>query len=626
MRMTRSPISLLATSLASPSMSSRSSSSMKRSMRTIATGLLLQARRTPRSTFSRSNGSRTPSFFTTIGSTSSTRSRLVKRRPQPSHSRRRRITSPAADTRESMTLLSSWEQNGHLTCDALACATRRHDRRHDARLLPLDAGKQERAVRPSETERVVHGVPDAPFAGRVGHEVERTLRIWIGEIRGGRNAALANGERADRRLDRPRGAEQVAHHRLRRAHPQSSRGFLVGGARAEHGSDGARLFEVADRRRRPVRIHVVDGIGGAARGSHRHAHGARGAFVLRRGLRHVVRVGRRAVAGHLGVDRRAPALRAGERFEDQHARALAAHEAVAPAVKRSARALRVVVALAEGEHRFEARDADWRDRRLGAAGDHHVALAATDPLRGFADRVRPAGARAGRAIARTLEPVRDGHLPGGEVRDDPGDRVGAHLARALGHHGLLGLLERGEAAEPHADEAPGSLPFTLGELELRVVEGQRGSAHGELREAIHLLVLLLVDPARRVPTFDLAGDSHAKLGAVEPGDGADTAFACKEGSPRLARPDAEGRDEADTGDDDALHDRAWLLLSVLLDVIDGVLHRANLLGVLVGDVDLEGLFEGENELDEPERVGAQVVDEVRLGLDVFLVELVLAFE
>src|SRR4051812_43656840 len=43
-----------------------------------------------------------------------------------------------------------------------------------------------------------------------------------------------------------------------------------------------------------------------------------------------------------------------------------------------------------------------------------------------------------------------------------------------------------------------------------------------------------------------------------------------------------------------------LLLRVLLDVVDRVLDRADFLGVLVRDVDLEGLFEGENELDEPE--------------------------
>ena len=61
----------------------------------------------------RSKASRRPSFFTTRGSTSSTRSYVVNRRAQVSHSRRRRMTSPAVPARESVTLLSRWPQNGH---------------------------------------------------------------------------------------------------------------------------------------------------------------------------------------------------------------------------------------------------------------------------------------------------------------------------------------------------------------------------------------------------------------------------------------------------------------------------------------------------------------------------------
>ncbi len=63
-----------------------------------------------------------------------------------------------------------------------------------------------------------------------------------------------------------------------------------------------------------------------------------------------------------------------------------------------------------------------------------------------------------------------------------------------------------------------------------------------------------------------------------------------------------------------------------LDVVDGVLNRADLLGVFVRDVDLERLFEGKDELDQPKRIRAQIVDEARFWLDVFFVDVELLFD
>ena len=53
-------------------------------------------------------------------------------------------------------------------------------------------------------------------------------------------------------------------------------------------------------------------------------------------------------------------------------------EAVAVAVERAAGAGRVVVAGREGPHRGEPAEAHVGDRRLAAAGDHHVGLAVLD--------------------------------------------------------------------------------------------------------------------------------------------------------------------------------------------------------------------------------------------------------
>src|SRR3974390_1521423 len=50
-----------------------------------------------------------------------------------------------------------------------------------------------------------------------------------------------------------------------------------------------------------------------------------------------------------------------------------------------------------------------------------------------------------------------------------------------------------------------------------------------------------------------------------------------------------------------------------VDVVDRVLHGANLLGLLVGDLNGESLFKSHDQLDRVERVGAQVVHKRRIG-------------
>src|SRR5919199_1531947 len=53
--------------------------------------------------------------------------------------------------------------------------------------------------------------------------------------------------------------------------------------------------------------------------------------------------------------------------------------------------------------------------------------------------------------------------------------------------------------------------------------------------------------------------------------------------------------------------------AVLVQVVHRVLDRADLLGVLVADLHVELFFERHDQLDQVERVGVQVVDEVGLG-------------
>src|SRR5258706_4193617 len=56
-------------------------------------------------------------------------------------------------------------------------------------------------------------------------------------------------------------------------------------------------------------------------------------------------------------------------------------------------------------------------------------------------------------------------------------------------------------------------------------------------------------------------------------------------------------------------------LGVRLHVVDGLLDGGDLLGVLVGNLGLELLFERHHQFDGIERIRAQIVDEGRFGLD-----------
>src|SRR5690606_19141629 len=56
----------------------------------------------------------------------------------------------------------------------------------------------------------------------------------------------------------------------------------------------------------------------------------------------------------------------------------------------------------------------------------------------------------------------------------------------------------------------------------------------------------------------------------------------------------------------------------LVDVLDGLMHGRDLLGVLVRDLDLELLFERHHQLDRIQRVRTQVIDERGVVRDLLL--------
>src|SRR5580698_2632453 len=60
------------------------------------------------------------------------------------------------------------------------------------------------------------------------------------------------------------------------------------------------------------------------------------------------------------------------------------------------------------------------------------------------------------------------------------------------------------------------------------------------------------------------------------------------------------------------------LVTALVDVLDGLLDRGDLFGVLIRNLDLELLLQSHHQLDSVEGVGSEIVDERRIVRDLFL--------
>ncbi len=202
-------------------------------------------------------------------------------------------------------------------------------RRPLSRKLRLVAAEQDAGVVAAEAHRVRERDVDLNLPRLVRDVVEIAVGIGLLVVRGRRENAVVQREHAHHRLDRPGRPEAVARDRLRRGNRE-----LVGVV-AEHLLDRARLGEVAERRRGPVRVDVPDAFRIDVGTAQRSAHHVADPDCLGFGLRHVVRVVRSAVAEHLGIDSRTARASLLELLEDERGRALAHHEPLARRVERS---------------------------------------------------------------------------------------------------------------------------------------------------------------------------------------------------------------------------------------------------------------------------------------------------
>src|SRR5207245_1514795 len=136
-------------------------------------------------------------------------------------------------------------------------------------------------------------------------------------------------------------------------------------------------------------------------------------------------------------------------------------------------------------------------------------------------------------------------------------------------------------------------------------DGQDGRRHRILQIGIEPARVLLVDEVQRVEVPYLAGDARRVAVGIELRDRPHARPSLQERGPELVRGIADRRERPEPGDDDPSGAHR---LRVLLDVLDRVADGHDLLGVLVGNLDVEVLLEGHHELDRIEGIGAQVFD------------------
>src|SRR6266704_1684766 len=153
---------------------------------------------------------------------------------------------------------------------------------------------------------------------------------------------------------------------------------------AEDALERERFDGVPQRRGGAMRVDVSDLRRFDSGIAKRCPHDAVRPVAILRGLRDVVGIAGHAVANKLCHDGSIAFLCMIEGFDNQNACALTDDKAVAFGVKWAAGACGLLVARGKRLHGRESADTHRRDRRLGAAADHHLRIAPLDDAKGIA--------------------------------------------------------------------------------------------------------------------------------------------------------------------------------------------------------------------------------------------------
>ena len=224
------------------------------------------------------------------------------------------------------------------------------------------------------------------------------------------------------------------------------------------------------------------------------------------GLGDVLGVGADSVAEQLRVHLRLALLRVLELLEHQNRARLAHHEPVAVGVERPTCRRGVMVAAGKRAHRRETGDPGARNRRVGAAAEHHLGTAEPDRIEAVPDRHLRRGAGGARRRKRPARAQLDRDPGGAHVRDDRQQRERIDAVGPPLDQRVAAVLERRQATHRGRDRGADPVGL-LRDHDPRINLRLPRRRDGQLREAVHPPRLPVLDPPGRVELLRLAGRS-----------------------------------------------------------------------------------------------------------------------
>ena len=202
-----------------------------------------------------------------------------------------------------------------------------------------------------------------------------------------------------------------------------------------------------------------------------------------------------------------------------------------------------------------------------------------------------------------------------------GMKNGRYLARAALQQGRVFALDDVEPADAGADVHADALGIVGVILQAGHLHGFIRRGEGEVDEAAHLLDFFFLDEVERVEVLDFGCNLAGELGSIKRCVSRSNCSNCtpllpaskffQTSSVVLPTPQIKPIPVTTT----RRRQIYFPPFAVLSDVVDRVFHGADLLRVLVGNLDVESFFEGHDQFDGVERVGAQVVHERGAGGD-----------